>query len=143
MPKATDTVLGHCILRAMAAAEGGIAEINARVAVGERYSRFGALRLSMKVSPKAMRVATFIVCWAIGMKMDGVEEYSITEYQRFWKENERQTYRVQNEFRELWPEFKTPDELARQIVKQVDGRIAKKDAAKLPLTLRVAADVSA
>ncbi len=113
------------------------------MAAGERYSKFGALRLSMKVSPKAMRVATFIVCWAIAMKMDGVEEYSITEYQRFWKENERQTYRVQNEFRELWPEFKTPDELARQIVKQVDGRIAKKDAAKLPLTLRVAADVSA
>jgi hypothetical protein len=143
MPKATDTVLGHCLLRAMAAAEGGIAEINARVAAGERYSKFGALRLSVRVSPKAMRVATFIVCWAIGMKADGVEEYSITEYQRFWKENERQTYRVQNEFRDLWPEFKTPNELAVQLVKQVDARIAKKDAAKLPITLRMTADARA
>jgi hypothetical protein len=137
MPKATDTVLGHCILRAMAHAEGGIEEIKAREAAGERYSKFGALLLSVRVSPKAMRVATFIVCWAIGMKMDDAEEYSITQYQRFWKENERQTYRVQNDFRELWPEFKTPNELARQIVKQVDGRIAKKDAAKLPMTLEM------
>ena len=143
MPKATDTVLGHCILRAMAHAEGGIAAVNAKAAAGERYSKFGAIRLSVKVTPKASRVATFIVCWAIGMKMEGADEYSITEYQRFWKENERQTYRVQNEFRELWPEFKTPNELARQIVKQVDARIAKKDAAKLPLTLRMAADVPA
>lgn len=139
MPKATDTVLGHCILRAMAHAEGGVEEIKAREAAGERYSKFGALLLSVRVTPKAMRVATFIVCWAIGMKLDDAEDYSITQYQRFWKENERQTYRVQNEFRELWPEFKTPNELARQIVKQVDARIGKKDAAKLPMTLQVVA----
>src|SRR5438477_612777 len=101
MPKATDTVLGHCILRAMAHAEGGIAAINAREAAGERYSKFGALRLSVRVSPKAMRVASFIVCWAIGMKMEGEDDYSITKYQRYWNENERQAYRVQEEFREL------------------------------------------
>jgi hypothetical protein len=138
MAKAIDTVLGHCILRAMADAEGGVEDIKARAAAGERYSsKFGALLLSVRVSPKAMRVATFIVCWAIGMKMEDTDEYSITQYQRFWKENERQTYRVQNEFRELWPEFKTPNELARQIVNQVDARIAKKDAAKLPMTLEM------
>ena len=77
-----------------------------------------------------MRVATFIVCWAIAMKMEGVDEYSITEYQRYWNENERQAYRVQREFRELFPEFETPNELARQIVKQVDARMSRKDAAK-------------
>lgn len=143
MPKVLDTVLGHCVLRGMAAAEGGLAEVAARAAAGERYSGFDALRLSVKVSPKAMRVATFIVCWAIAMKMDKADEYSITEYQRFWKENERQAYRVQNEFRELWPEFQTPNELGRQLVKQVNARVGKKDAAKLPLTLRMAANVPA
>ena len=139
MPKALDTVLGHCILRAMAHAEGGIAAVNAKFVAGERYSKWGALRLTAKVSPKAMRVATFIVCWAIAMKMEGADEYSITEYQRYWKENERQAYRVQHEFRELWPEFENPNELARQIVNQVDARMARKDAAKLPLTLQVEA----
>ena len=139
MPKATDTVLGHCLLRAMAYTEGGVAAVNAKVAAGERYSKWGALRLSAKMSPKAMRVATFIVCWAIGMKMEGVAEYSITEYQRYWKENERQAYRVQREFRELFPEFETPNELASQIVRQVDARMARNDAAKLPLTLQVVA----
>lgn len=69
----------------------------------------------------------------------GSDAYSITEYQRSWNENERQAYRVQNEFRELWPEFETPNELAVQIVKQVNRRRAKRDAAKLPMTLQVEA----
>jgi hypothetical protein len=139
MPRALDTILGHCILRAMAHAEGGIEAVNAKVAAGERYSKFGALRLSVKVTPMASRVATFIVCWGIAMKMEGADEYSITEYQRYWNENERSAYRVQHEFRELWPEFDNPNELGRQIVKQIDARMAKKDAAKLPLTLQVVA----
>jgi hypothetical protein len=139
VPKAIDTLLGHCLLRAMAHEEGGIEVVNAKAAAGERYSKWGALRLTARMTPKAMRVATFIVYWAIGMKMDGSDEYSITEYQRYWKENERQAYRVQREFRELFPEFETPNELAWQIVKQVDARMARKDAAKLPLTLQVEA----
>src|SRR5919204_1832339 len=116
MPKALDTILGHCVLRALIHDRGGVDVVNAKVAAGERASKWDVLRSTAKVTPKAMRVATFIVCWAIGMKMDGVDEYSITEYQRFWKENERQAYRVQKEFRELWPEFETPNELARQVL---------------------------
>jgi hypothetical protein len=139
MSKSWDTILGHCILRAMAHAEGGIEAINAKAAAGERYGKWSALRLTAKVTPKASRVASFIVCWAVAMKMEGVDEYSITEFQRYWNEDERQAYRVQQEFRELWPEFKNPNELARGIVKQIDARIAKKDAAKLPLTLQVMA----
>jgi hypothetical protein len=139
MPKVMDTLLGHCLMRAMAHSEGGIEAVTARAAAGERYPKWAALRLTARVTPKAMRVATFIVCWAIAMKMEGANEYSITEYQRYWNENERQAYRVQREFRELFPEFETPDELARQIVKQVDARIARRDAAKLPLTLQVVA----
>ena len=137
MPKAMDTLLGHCLLRAMAHEEGGIEAVNTKAAAGERYSKWGALRLTTRMTPKAMRVATFIVCWAIGMKMEGVDQYSITEYQRDWQENERQAYRVQREFRELFPEFETPNELAGQIVKQVDARMGRHAAAKLPLTLQV------
>jgi hypothetical protein len=134
-----DTLLGHCLLRAMAHEGGGIESVNARAEAGERYSKWGALRLTARMSPKAMRVATFIVCWAIGMKMEAKDEYSITEYRRYWNENERRAYRVQREFRELFPEFETPNELARQIVKQVDARMSRKAAAQLPLTLKVEA----
>ena len=57
----------------------------------------------------------------------GREEFTITEYQRYWNESERQAYRRQVEFRELWPE--TPNELGRQIVKHLDSR--EKSAAEV------------
>ena len=54
------------------------------------------------------------------------------EYQRYWSENERQAYRLQKEFRELWPEYETPNELARQLVEYLDGRVSTRDVASLP-----------
>ena len=86
-----------------------------------------------------VRVATFIVCWAIAMQEDGSDSYSITEYMRYWNENERKAYRVQKEFRELWGEYETPNALAQQILRNVRSRLAKKDVEKLPMTLRVSA----
>lgn len=95
--------------------------------------------MSVKATPKAMRVATFVVLWAAGMHEARQDEFSITEYQRRWNEGERQAYRLQKEFRELWPEFENPNELARQIVGKIDAQLSKRDAAKLPLTLQVEA----
>jgi hypothetical protein len=95
--------------------------------------------LGVKVTPKASRVATFIVLWSVAMFEEGRDEFSITEYQRYWSEGERQAYRLQKEFRELWPEFETPNELAREVVKRLDRKISKRDAASLPLTLQVIA----
>jgi len=138
--RALDTILGHCIARAVIHDEGGLEVAEAKYGPNaERWSTLSKLRAVTKATPKASRVATFIVLWAVGMMEEGKESYSITEYQRYWNENERQAYRVQNEFRELWPEFDTPNELAAQVVKQVNGRIAKRDAAKLPMTLQVEA----
>lgn len=95
--------------------------------------------LGVKVTPKASRVATFIALWSVAMFEEGKEEYSITEYQRYWNEGERQAYRLQKEFRELWPEFETPNDLAREVVKLLDRKISKRDAASLPLKLQVTA----
>lgn len=139
MPKAMDTLLGHCVIRAMAHEEGGLDVVREKASRGERKPAWGALRLTAKVTPKAMRVATFIVLWAVGMRESGRDEFSITEYMRRWDEDERQAYRVQADFRDLWPEFRNPNELARQVVSNLDGRISRKDAAKLPLTLQVEA----
>jgi hypothetical protein len=105
----------------------------------ERLSKWSAMRVGVKVTPKASRVAAFIVQWAVGMRDEGQDEYSITEYQRYWSENERQAYRLQKEFRELWPEYETPNELARQLVQYLDGRIGGRDVASLPMKLQVTA----
>jgi hypothetical protein len=138
--KALDTLLGHCIARAVMHDEGGLDAAIAKYGLSaERWSTLGKLRAVTKATPKASRVASFVVLWAVGMMEESKDRYSITEYQRYWNESERHAYRVQNEFRELWPEFDTPNELAAQIVKQVDRRIAKRDAAKLPMTLQVEA----
>ncbi len=91
------------------------------------------------MTPKASRVAGFIISWAIGMREEGRDEYSITEYQRFWNEGERQAYRLQADFRELWPEYETPHELAVQLVKFLDARGTQKDASALALKLQVMA----
>ncbi len=135
-----DTILGHCIARAVVRDAGGLDAMKERYGPNkERWSTWAQLRAVTKATPQAMRVATFIVCWALGMWDEGKDSYSITEYQRYWKESERQAYRVQDEFRELWPEFRTPNELAAQIVTKIDKRMAKRDAAKLPQTLTVEA----
>jgi hypothetical protein len=138
--KALDSILGHCMARAVMHDEGGLEAASEKYGPNaERWSTLGKLRAVTKATPKASRVATFIVLWAIGMYEEGKDGYSITEYQRFWNESERQAYRVQNEFRELWPEFETPNELAAQVVKHIDRRMARKDAAKLPMILQVEA----
>ena len=144
MPKSTDTLLGHCVARAavhdMIRDAGG--EDAAREKYGEnaeRWSTWSKLRAVTKATPKASRVATFIVCWAIAMQDEESDSYSITEYMRYWNEHERQAYRVQNEFRELWKEYETPNELAQQILRNVRTRLGKKNVERLPMTLQVSA----
>lgn len=131
-----DSLLAHCLLRAMVAELGGWEKAEAEFEGGNLKVNAW---LGVKVTPKASRVATFIVFWAVAMRDEKRDSYSITEYQRYWNENERQAYRVQREFRELWPEFETPDELARQIVKHLDVKVRKREAASLPLKLQVTA----
>ena len=73
------------------------------------------------------------------MFLEERDEFSITEYERYWNEGERQTYRLQKEFRELWPEFETPNELASALVKYLDKKISRTDVATLPMRLMVTA----
>jgi hypothetical protein len=134
--KRKDSLLAHCLMRAMVADAGGWEKAEAQFEAGTLKVNAWA---GAKATPKASRVAAFVVCWAVAMRDEGRDSYSITEYQRYWKESERQAYRVQREFRELWPEYDTPDELARQLVKHLDGSVSKRDAFSLPLKLQVSA----
>ena len=133
-----DALLTHCITRAVLHDHGGLdAAIDKYGPHGERLSKWGALRAAARVTPKASRVAAFIVMWAVAMRDEGVTEYSITQYQHYWNEGERQAYRSQGEFRDLWPEFETPNELARQLVKHLDASTSKREIATLPSRLKV------
>ena len=134
--KRKDLLLAHCVARAVVADLGGLKEAEARFEAGNLKVNAW---MGVKATPKASRVAGFIILWAAAMRAEGRDSYSITEYQRYWKENERQAYRLQREFRELWPEFETPNELARQLVKQLDAKVNKREAASLPLKLQVSA----
>ncbi len=130
-----DSLIVHCISRAIAASNG-------RQKTQEQLDA-GTLRVSnlaaAKATPKATRVAGFILQWALAMRDEGVDQYTITEYQRYWREGERQAYRQQKEFRELWPEFDTPDELARQIIKHLNTKVGGAQREKLPLSVLVLA----
>ena len=136
-----DSVLAHCIARAVIDEQGGIeAAVEKYGEKAERLSTWSALKVVAKVTPKASRVASFVVLGAVGMRVAECEQFSITEYQRFWNENERQAYRLQKEFRELWPEFETPNDLARQIVKHIEARRAsKRQIMSLPTQLQLVA----
>ena len=136
-----DSLLAHCIARAVIHDQVGIdAAVEKYGPKAERLSKWAALRTAAKVTPKASRVASSIVQWAVAMRDEGMDEYSITQYQRYWYEGERQTYRLQKDFRELWFEFETPNELASQIVKNLDAKLSRREIAALPSTVRVRAE---
>ena len=122
MPK-TDSLLAHCLARAVVHDQGGIEAAVAKYGPkAEGLSKWRATATAVKVTPKASRVAGFIVLWATAMQIEERDSLTITEYQRFWHESERQAYRRQVEFRQLFEEYETPNELARQIVEHVRRR---------------------
>jgi hypothetical protein len=118
-----------------------IAELGGWEAAAQRFEA-GELRanawLGVKATPKGSRVATFIILWAAAMRDERRDEFSITEYQRYWNENERRAYRLQKEFRELWPEYETPNELAGMLVGQLDAE-KPANVARLPMQVQVTA----
>jgi hypothetical protein len=136
-----DSLLAHCIARAVVAEQGGVEAATAKYGErAERLSKWGALRTAARVTPKASRVAAFILMWAAAMADEKADSYSITEYQRYWHEDERQAYRLQAEFRDLWPELDTPNDLASQLVEYLrQHKVTTTQIARLPSTLQVVA----
>lgn len=133
-----EALIVHCLARAVIARNGW--------EKSEREAEAGTLRLNQwigaRVAPKATRVAMFVASWAAAMDAQGRNEYTITEYARFWNEVEREAYRFQREFRELWPEYETPDDLARRLLQEPHARPARgKDGkvAPIPVSVQVTA----
>lgn len=135
-----DSLLAHCIARAVIHDQGGVEAATEKYGPrAERLSKWAATMAAAKVTGKASRVSAFIVMWAAAMRDEGADEFSITEYQRYWNESERRAYRLQVEFRELWPEYETPNELAHRIVRHLDASLSRRDIATLPARLMVTA----
>lgn len=136
--KRRDSLLAHCIARAVIHEQGGIdAAVEKYGPKAERLSKWQAMKTVAKVTNKASRVASFMVMWTVAMLEEGVDEYSITQYQRYWNEGERQTYRLQGEFRELWPEYETPNEFAQKMKGQIDPSAGQAQIAMLPTRIMV------
>lgn len=135
-----DTLLAHCIARALIDDAGGLDAAKGKFGEDAEglaaQSKWRQVRLLLKVTPKASRVAGFVILWALAMKDEGRDAYTISEYQRYYNENERKAYRDQAEFRELWIEFETPNELAMQILPQLKGKL---DVPRLPSKVTVVA----
>ncbi|MGH3072348.1 MAG: hypothetical protein ACRDNB_08795 [Gaiellaceae bacterium] len=85
-------------------------------------------------------MAAFIVMWAVAMRDEAVEELTISHYQRYWNLSERQAYREQSEFRDLWPELETPNEFGRQLGDALNAKLSKRQIATLPNRLMVNAE---
>ena len=135
-----DSLLAHCINRAVIHDQGGVEAAAEKYGPqAERLSKWAATMAVAKVTGKASRVSAFIVMWAAAMRDEGLDEFSITEYQRYWNESERRAYRLQAEFRDLWPEFETPNGLAKRVVKHLDASLSRREIATLPTRLQVMA----
>ena len=103
-----DTILAHCIGRAIIAEAGGLEAAQARY--GEKAellarSKWQALKAAAKATPRASRVAAFICMW--GLALDDLDRDAITvdEYAEWANEARATAFRRAAEYREMWEEI--------------------------------------
>jgi hypothetical protein len=113
----TDTILAHCIARAVIAEAGG--EEAAKAKYGQqaevlRASKWQSFKAAAKVTPRASRVATFISLWGLALDDLGRDELSVEEYAEWANESRATAFRRAAEYRELWPNLDV-NELGRQV----------------------------
>lgn len=113
----TDTILAHCIARAVIADGGG--EEAAKAKFGERAerlqgSKWQAFKVAAKVTPRASRVASFIALWGLALDDLDRDELSVDEYAEWANESRATAFRRAAEYRELWGDVDV-NELGRRV----------------------------
>jgi hypothetical protein len=113
----TDTILAHCIARAVVAEAGG--EEAAKVRYGEhgealRGSKWQSFKAAAKVTPRASRVAAFISLWGLALDDLDRDELTVDEYAEWASESRATAFRRAAEYRELWGEVDV-NELGRRV----------------------------
>ena len=108
----------------------------------ERLSKWGALRAAARVTPKASRVAGFIVMWAEAMRAEERDDYSISSISvTGTRESARRTGNRASSASS--GQSRDPNELARQILKHLDTSTTKREIATLPSRLQVTGERAA
>jgi hypothetical protein len=113
----TDTILAHCIARAVIADAGGedAAQVKYRdKAEGLQGSKWKAFRVAAQVTPRASRVAAFISLWGLALDDLDRDELTVDEYADWANEARATAFRRAADYRELWPETDI-NELGRRV----------------------------
>jgi hypothetical protein len=113
----TDTILAHCIARAVRADAGG--EEAARAKYGDsaevlKASKWKAFRVAAKVTPRASRVAAFISLWGLALDDLDRDELTVEEYAEWASEARATAFRRAADYRELWSDVDL-NELGRRV----------------------------
>ena len=101
----TDTLLAHCIARAIIADAGG--EEAARARYGDKAeafqaSKWRAFKVAAKATPRASRVAAFIALWGLALYDLDRDDLTVDEYAEWANESRATAFRRAAEYRELW-----------------------------------------
>lgn len=115
----TDTLLAHCIARAIVVDAGG--EGAAREKYGDeaetlRGSKWRAFKVAAKATPRASRVAAFIALWGLALYDLDRDELTVDEYAKWASESRPTAFRRAAEYRELWGDkYDDVNQLARLV----------------------------
>jgi hypothetical protein len=114
------TLLHQCMMRA------GAAIAREDVAAGRDPdappTRGETMRAIWRSTQDASKVCALIVIWAVAMMDQETDELGPEEFSRWSAESRATVYRRLQDFRRLWPEYDSPNELARMVVKASEGR---------------------
>ena len=112
-----DTILAHCIARAVVADAGG--EEAAKAKYGEdaerlKASKWQSFKVAAKVTPRASRVAAFISLWGLALDDLDRDELTVDEYAEWANEARATAFRRAADYRELWGDVDL-NELGRRV----------------------------
>ena len=113
----TDTILSHCIARAVIAEAGGEKAAKAKYgenAEGLSSSKWRSFKVAAKVTPRASRVAAFITLWGLALEDLDRDELTVDEYAEWANEARATAFRRAADYRELWGDVDL-NELGRRI----------------------------
>jgi len=98
-------------------------------------SRLAAAYAVVGGTPKASRVAAFVALWATALIDLDVDVLGIEEYGEWASESTRTAYRRLADFRALWPEYDTPNELALLLVQAAQKQGSRRPEPSLAVAL--------
>ena len=127
-----DTILAHCIARAVIV-DGGGEDLSPAVHGDQTQvaavSRSSGHRTAARVTPKAARVASFVAMWGLALYELERPEISVDEFAEWAQESRATAFRRASEYRELWPDVDL-NALARLVRDQIsaNGSLRKNPA---------------